>query len=520
MRSSPDVRSSRAPAARVLGAACVGVAIVAGAHARAQSNSAAPAAATSVTNTSVSAPAAAVDPAPPASKPPPFRLFRHEDEYWYYADPATRQGFFDRVKYIPLNQRGDVTLSLGGEVRERYEYLSAPAFGLRGSGHDDFLLQRVMAYGDLHAGDRNALHGRAFLQLNSGFVTGEEFPKPGNQDNLLDIQQVFGEVLWGDNRPAAVNAGTTAIGLRVGRQEMGFGSFRLVTVREPTNSRLAFDGIRATLHADAMTFDAFLVRPVDQKIGLMNDGQDDNTTFWGVYSSIPLQPQKRLGIDAYYLGLNRESTRFQSGVGDELRHSIGTRIWGRANGWDHDTELVLQFGTFDLASRSEDILAWTVASNTGYTFESVAWKPRIGLKVNVASGDDDPNDDQLGTFNPLFPRNNYFSDATLVAPYNFFDIQPTLTLRPTETLTLNAGFDAFFRYSTDDAVFSPTGIVIGGPASNDRYVGSTISLSADWAITRNITLSASYAHFFKGDVVKDAGGKDVDYFGIWMSAKF
>lgn len=34
------------------------------------------------------------------------------------------------------------------------------------------------------------------------------------------------------------------------------------------------------------------------------------------------------------------------------------------------------------APRSEDIIAWTIASNTGYTFEAVAWKPRLGLKLN------------------------------------------------------------------------------------------------------------------------------------------
>ncbi len=301
---------------------------------------------------------------------------------------------------------------------------------------------------------------------------------------------------------------------------MGFGSLRLVTIREPTNARLAFDGVRATLHANRLAFDAFVVRPTEQKTGLFNDGQDDNTTFWGVYAAIPLDPDKRLGLDLYYLGLDRENTRFQSGVGNELRHSLGARLWGRSDGWDHDTEAVFQFGSFDRATQSDDILAWTVASNTGYTLENVAWKPRVGLKLNVASGDNDASDGQLGTFNPLFPRNNYFSDANLLAPYNFFDVYPTISVKPLEALTITAGWDAFFRYSTDDAVFSPTGIVIPAGASDDCFVGSTLSLVADWAINRHLSLTASYAHFFRGDVVRDAGGKDVDYFGIWLTAKF
>ncbi|MDX2131585.1 MAG: alginate export family protein [Planctomycetota bacterium] len=458
-------------------------------------------------------------PAPPP-KPPPFRLFRYDEDYSYLADPARRTSPLDSLKYIPLDDSGDITLSLGGEARSRYEYSSAPFFGLRAPGHDDFFLQRFLLHSDLRVGERDGLHGRAFVQLLSGLVAGEEFSKPGNQDNALDVQQAFGEVILGDTRPAAVATGDTSFALRAGRQEMGFGSYRLVTSREPTNARLAFDGVRATLHTQRLTFDAFLVRPTDHKIGLFNDGQDDNSTFWGLYSAIPLGPESRRGLDVYYLGLHRENTRFQSGVGEELRHSFGARLWGRARGWDHDTEAVVQFGDFDLAGSSQDILAWTVASNTGYTFENAAWKPRLGLKLNVASGDDDPGDDRLATFNPLFPRNNYFSDANLLAPFNFFDIHPTLTVRPLDSVTVTAGWDVFFRYSTDDAVFSPVGLVIPATASDGRFVGSTLSLVADWAINRNLTLSASYAHFFKGEVVRDAGGRDVDYFGVWFTAKF
>lgn len=490
---------------------------------------AAPAAAQTPAAASADSPARATDPTPaaPASPaaqtpaaPPPFRLFRYEEDYSYLADPTRRTGALDGLKYIELAQDPPATLSLGGEARTRYEYSSAPAFGLRGPGHDDFVLQRFLLHADLHIGDRSGLHGRGFIQLLSGLVSGEEFPKPGNQDNALDVQQGFAEVLWGDNRAPAVASGEDSFGLRVGRQEIGLGSFRLVTVREPTNARLAFDGGRATLNVDRMTFDAFLLRPVDPKIGLFNDGEDDNTTFWGVYSAVPLAPDRKLGIDGYYFGLNRENARFQSGTGDELRHSLGARIWGRDNNWDHDTEIVFQFGDFDVAGRTEDILAWTIASNTGYTFADAGWKPRIGLKLNVASGDADPDDGRLGTFNPLFPRNNYFSDANLLAPYNFFDVHPTLTLRPTSDLTITAGWDVYFRYSTDDAVFSPTGIVIPADASDSRFVGSSLTVTADWSINRFISLGASYVHFFRGDVVTDAGGKDVDFFGVWLTAKF
>jgi hypothetical protein len=458
--------------------------------------------------------------APGPAQPPPFKLFRYDEDYTYLADPARRGHALDDLKYMALSADGTVSLSIGGEARSRYEHTSAPFFGLRSPGHDDFFLQRLLLHADLRIGDRTGVHGRVFVQLLSGLVTGEELPKTGIQDNLLDVQQAFADVIWGDNRPAATGKGGSSLAIRAGRQEIGLGSFRLVTIREPTNARLAFDGVRATLHAQGLTFDGFLFRPTDQKIGLFNDGQDDNTTFWGVHGVAPLAPDRRLGLDLYYLGLKRERTRFQSGTGNELRHSVGARIWGRADGWDHDTEAVLQFGTFDLPGRSQDILAWTVASNTGYTFEHALWQPRLGLKLNVASGDSDPADGRLGTFNPLFPRNNYFNDANLLAPYNFFDFHPTITVKPADNLTIGAGVDSYFRYETGDAVYSPTGIVIPAGASDDRYVGTSLALTADWAINRHLALTLSYTHFFKGQVVKDAGGRDVDYFGASLTAKF
>lgn len=469
---------------------------------------------------SAPAPAAVTTPGPSLAPPPPFRLFRYDEDYAYFADPARGNRLLDTVKFIPLDDDESLVLSLGGEVRSRYEYSSAPAFGLRGPGHDDFFLQRFLLHSDLQIGKREGLNGRAFVQLVSGLVAGEEFPKPGNQDNALDVQQAFGEISFGDTRAPSASTDAATFRLRAGRQEMGFGSYRLITSREATNSRLAFDGFRATVNTRLTTLDAFLVRPTDNKIGLFNDGQDDNTTFWGLYSATPLTEDRRVVLDLYYLGLSRDNARYQSGIGDELRHSFGVRLSGKFQGWDHDTEAVFQVGTFDQPAGSQDILAWTIASNTGYTFGDAAWKPRLGLKLNVASGDDDPSDSRLGTFNPLFPRNNYFSDANLLAPYNFFDFHPTLTVRPMDSLSVTAGWDAYFRNSTSDAVFSPTGIVIPATVSDARFVGSTLSLVADWAINRHLTLSASYAHFFRGEVVKDAGGKDVDFFGMWLTAKF
>lgn len=133
-------------------------------------------------------------------------------------------------------------------------------------------------------------------------------------------------------------------------------------------------------------------------------------------------------MDVYYLGLQREDAAFQQGEADEGRHSFGTRLSGQPGGFDYNFEGVVQTGSFGDAS----ILAWTIASDTGYTFKSVPMTPRVGLKADIASGDSNPRDDRLTTFNALFPKQPYFSEASLLAPANLIDIHPALTLHITE----------------------------------------------------------------------------------------
>jgi hypothetical protein len=108
-----------------------------------------------------------------------------------------------------------------------------------------------------------------------------------------------------------------------------------------------------------------------------------------------------------------------------VRHSIGARLSRLVAelkpGWDFDYEGLWQFGTFG----SANISAWTVASETGYRFPNVPLKPRFSVKADVSSGDD-PRTTTLGTFNPLFPKGNYFGvlAAAGPGPINFIDIHP------------------------------------------------------------------------------------------------
>ena len=55
-------------------------------------------------------------------------------------DPALRAGVLDRLKCLPLTADGRVWLSLGGEIRERYEYTHNPLWGDDPQDGDDVFL--------------------------------------------------------------------------------------------------------------------------------------------------------------------------------------------------------------------------------------------------------------------------------------------------------------------------------------------------------------------------------------------
>jgi hypothetical protein len=128
---------------------------------------------------------------------------------------------------------------------------------------------------------------------------------------------------------------------------------------------------------------AFVTKPAREQ----KDAFDDEfplQLFWGVYGTTPvLVPQLGLKTDLYYLGFKNDQAIFAAGVGDEERHTLGTRLFGNASGFDYDIEPVIQFGHFG----SQDLLAWTFASSIGYRFEDAPARPRLGVMFDVASGD-------------------------------------------------------------------------------------------------------------------------------------
>jgi hypothetical protein len=465
------------------------------------------------TGTSPGAPqAGALAAEKPAPQPPAYKSGRADEDYSYLKDQSLRTDFWDPVKYIPFNEAGDVYLSLGAELRERYEYVSNPNFGLP-FGRTDFLLHRLLLHGDLHVTE----YARGFVQLGSHFQADRDTPRIATDDNSIDLHQGFLDL----SLPLAALGSVTARG---GRMELAFGSGRLISTRDSDNIRRAFDGGRAFWRLGPVRVDAIYGRPVLNRSAQFDDETSNREALWGVYGTATKIFSDSLNADVYWIGYDIDGARFPLempiGTGNERRHTYGGRLFGKGMGFDWDLEGAWQTGRF--AATEIDIDAFLVGADFGYTFAECFLRPRLSVKGNIASGDDAAGDGEIGTFNPLFSKRPYFNEAGLIKPANIIDVSPTVTLNPMEKMLVTGSWDFLWRHHTNDGLYtrsSPLAALAGSTGGNS-FIGHQGVLDFSWQATRHVGVKSSYVHFFAADTIEQAKGQDVDFFAVWGTYMF
>jgi len=319
------------------------------------------------------------------------------------------------------------------------------------------------------------------------------------------VMQVFLET--------SAKLGGVSITGRVGRQEMGLGSMRWVSVRDPTNVRRAFDMARISLSAKRWNSHTFVGLLPDVQRGVFDDKPDDEDIFWGSYWTVAIAPDEAFSIDAFYLGRSRSAV-YREVSGQEVRHTMGFRAFGRfTGGFEYIAHGLLQAGTIGDAS----VLAWGTSATVWQRFPGLLRFARIGLRGEALSGDGTVDDDKVATFDPLFPNQSFFSALPVIFPTNLYDVHPILRIEQ-GPVTVDAGCIFYWRQAVEDSVYEPPGSPLITPgATSARFTGSQASLTFGYRATRNLRLDAEYSHLFAGQAFSEAGGRDIDYFGTWTT---
>jgi hypothetical protein len=242
----------------------------------------------------------------------------------------------------------------------------------------------------MHVGSRVRVWTEFNSSLENGRIGGQ---RPVIDEDKLDPHQAFVDV-----------TGPAAAVLRVGGQEIALGSGRMYALREGPNVPLSFDGVRVTAHAGPWQFDGWAARPVDTTPGVFDDASHRNFDVWGVYGSrVIMLARQRVGLDVYYLGLASDAAQFEQGTANETRHTFGARV----RTWAIRASRFVIDGSHRVAD----------------------WSPRLGLVLDAASGDKNPVDPNLQTFNGLFQSGTYSGRAQLLGPSNSIRFEPSGDVR-------------------------------------------------------------------------------------------
>jgi hypothetical protein len=371
----------------------------------------------------------------------------------------------------------------------------------------------------------------AYIEFDSFDVWGEDFRSNwvtgvdgrAATGNDVEIYQAYinATEMWG-----------TPLQLRIGRQELSFGSEWMLGVNDAAAAApglgigwgLSYDGIRATYAVDTFSIDAFWAKLAET----FGDFGDDDVDLYGVYFSY-------LGLDDHVIDLywlyvreNNETFGLRAGTGgpatgvfpmardfalfgtgkenDANLHTIGLRGAGTFGAFDYEAEIAFQFGEVELTGGlfndpELDYSEFGGNLEVGYTFD-VEWTPRVFLGLAYFGGGDAgdtgglfraPGNDLA--FNRMFSNWEYTEFFANTEESNLLIFRGGISAAPTESIEL-ALLASYFQ--VDDAL--ETGWWFWGDDEDDD-LGIELGLYADYQYSSDLVFRAGYAHFFGGDAL-------------------
>jgi len=415
-----------------------------------------------------------------------FKFLRYND---IISIDSTNQNLYYKAKQVRISKNPQAFIFFGAENRTQYQYFENENWDENLKDNNGFILNRALLYSDLKIGKSF----RVFSQLQSSVTISRIGPNP-SEENPLDLHQLF------------IDVNLKRLSFRIGRQELYYGSQRLISVREGPNSRQAFDAVKITFKRNDFSADAFYSYYVKNRFGNFNDRIDGDTKLFGGYAV--LKEIKFLdNLEIYVLNIQKDKSTFNTFSGAENRNTAGFRVFGNQSNWFYDIEGAYQFGRFE----KKNIKAWTFSVNNYFSCNISKSIQKIGLKAEYISGDRIETERTLETFNPLFPRGAYFGLASLIGPSNLIDIHPFLECQLTRKLFFNVDYDVFWRASSSDAIYQPNvSVLFDSSGSNSKKIGNQLGASFNYEFNKHLIFTIEGTWFQSGNFIKDvSNGKDI-----------
>ena len=335
-----------------------------------------------------------------------YNQSRWVEDWRRYRDPKKRDDILDRLKFIPLDGKGDIYLTLSGELRFRVNETTNPNLRAGEAQRQD--ITRIVGGADLHLGS----HVRLFGELAHGGLAGQNLGTITPQmRNDLVVQQSFVDL-----------TGTIAqadVGIRYGRQTFADGPNLMVVPRDNNTIFTVYNGTRAWARAKQVRVDLFDFHTTQLGVGGTGDDiSDRGRRFSGISGGIVLPKTlfggSKLYLDPFFWRLRNSAATWGRTTTREERFFYGLHTLGDIGPVNLDWTVNHQGGNFD----GRPISAWLLLFAQNYRLGKDRGAPRVGFHADYASGGGAYTGGTLRNALAPFGNNIYYSYQLYATPTN------------------------------------------------------------------------------------------------------
>ncbi len=416
-----------------------------------------------------------------------------------YADYPQKRGDVQPLQWTELPPW--MTLSM--ELRGRTEGNTSYSYAQNG----DRIYELTRVWGSMEVRPAKFLTG--YIQFMDTHALG--LPLHAVAANMRDVF---------DDRQAYLNLhvkpGGVPIQAIAGRQELKFGSERVIGISDWTNNSRTFDGFDLRLgeknRVDLFSTSVVAIHPTSL------DKHGAGLTFHGAYGQITTWIPK-VNLQPYVLLHDVRNVTSQQGVhGNQEETTFGLEANGKlpAN-FDYIFNASLQRGSYS----NDSIHAGQSFGKVSYSANSLPWKPRLGGEYDYATGNSHRNPDRIGTYDQEYPSNhNAFGLFDLFGYENIRQERLNLDLGPTPNLTFLVQGEFLNLVNEHDNLYGSAGTTtIKAPTAGfaSDQIGTGFDASGKYVYHNYLVANLGVGHFFPGTLMlenKHGSAQTYAYFSL------